>query len=674
MTAPDLAATGISKEASDVITTVIDGEVDPEQGATRLAGIWAPAEELGSGPGRRSAVPQGSVASLNQLANQLVTSGQSAEGRRLAELNWLLARRAADETVAVRCAATLAQLIGPDPAAVKRRLELLEYAVPEILASDEPELVKAVMLANLTEARYNAAGGDPDTLTAAIDASRQALALDADLGEVWLANLYFMAGSALQTLGDLAGDEAYYGESIASLAEVMNYYGPQHHPDRYASALNNLGNSCRKLAARTGDAELARMAIQCFDEALPYRPDAALIAATEVNRSAAVRLLETLSAPAQPSPQGDAADASASSRAEAFLDAGDAALTEMNVTGGEVTAFRRLAIDQFLAAARLVGRDSPPDLRARVYRRLASVFANAEEDDALWTGVCFVTAARRLSGEALPAVHQGRQALNLGFMLMKIGLPDQLAYLRKAEALLKAAQPLLEVASPRERGNAAALHDACLTVLGASGDEHAREQALRMHAEREMARIDRQLSEPSTDEVQAAYRGYLALVRESAGAELASFLAANQLATYRAVVSTGGEYPAMTLARIAAAHRNVGDLAGALKAASDAERRAADIIYAAPAAWCALASFYTAVPAKDEAERCLRSARETAEQAGSAAGPDQIEAAAASIAAIGSLPAFDPAVTAAALVPSGETERLTRVLEQGLRSIGEAGT
>jgi tetratricopeptide (TPR) repeat protein len=674
MTAPDLAAIGIPKEASDVINAVINGEVDPEQGATRLAGIWVPAEELGSGPGWRSAPQQGSIASLNRLANQLVASDQRGEARRLAELDWLLARHAADESVAVQCAATLAQLIGSDPAAVKRRLDLLEYAVPPILASDEPDLVKAAMLANLAEARYYAAGGDPDTLRAAIDASRQALAIDADLGEVWLANLYFMTGTALQTLGDLADDEACYRESIASLAEVVNYYGPQHHPDRYASALNNLGNSCRKLAARTGDAELAQMAIQCFDEALPHRPDAALIAKTQVNRSTAVRLLETLSAAARPAPQGDAAIASASTSAAAFLDAGDAALTELNVSGGKDTAYRRLAMDQFLAAARLIGRDSPPDLRARVYRRLASVFADAEQDDALWTGVCFVTAARRLSGEALPEVHQGRQALDLGFMLMKIGLPDQLPYLRKAEALLKAAQPLLETGSPGERDNAAALHDVCLGVLGASGDEDAREQALRMGAKQEMARIDLELSETPADEVHAAYRRYLALVRESAGPQLASFLAANQLATYRAVVSTGGEYPAMVLAGIAAAHRNVGDLVGALKAAGAAERRAADVIYFAPATWCELVSFYTAVPSDDEAERCLRSAREAAEQVGSAAEPDQLEAAAAAIAAIGSLPAFDPAVTAAVLVPSGETEGLIRVLEEGMKSIGRTET
>jgi hypothetical protein len=80
----------------------------------------------------------------------------------------------------------------------------------------------------------------------------------------------------------------------------------------------------------------------------------------------------------------------------------------------------------------------------------------------------------------------------------------------------------------------------------------------------------------------------------------------------------------------------------------------------APATWLELVSFYAAVPAKDDAERCLRNARESAELAGSAAEPDQI-AAAAVVAAIGSLPRFDPAVTAAALVPSGDTEPLTRV-------------
>lgn len=678
MPAPDLAAIGISKEASAVITDVINGEVDPEQGATRLAGIWVPAEELASGPGGRSAPPQGSVAGLNQLANQLIDSGQNAEARRLAELNWLLARRAADETVAVYCAATLAQLLSSDPAAVKRRLDMLEYAVPQILASDEPSLVKAVMLANLAEARWNAAGGDPEALRAAVDASRQALAIDADIGGTWLANLHFMTGTAQQTLGDLTDDEACYRESIAALAQVLNYYGPEQHPDRYASALNNLGNSCRKLALRTGDAELAQAAIECFDEALPYRQDAARIRSTQANRAAAARVLETLSAAAQISPQGDgadAADAAASTKAVAFLEAGESAFAEMQASSGEARAFRRLVFDQFLAAAKLTGHDAAPDLRAKVYHRLGAMFADAGEDDALWTGVCFATAARRLGGAELPVVQQGRLALHLGFMLMKIGLPDGIAYLRKAETLSREARPLLEEGnSPSERDFAAGLHDTCLTVLGAFGDEDDREHALRLLADQETARLDRELTETPADEVPAAYRDYLALVREIAGPELVSFLAANQLARTRAGIATGGEYPAMVLARIAAAHRSVGDLTGALEAAGDAESRAADIIYFAPSTWCELASFYAAVPAKEDAERCVGSARETAEQAGSSADPDQIEAAAAAVAAIGGLPQFDPDVTAAALVPSGDAERLARVLEQGLTSIGKAET
>jgi tetratricopeptide (TPR) repeat protein len=669
-----LAAIGIPEEAAAVITAVIAGEVNPELGATRLAGIWVPAEELGSGPGSPSTPPRGSVASLNHLANELVTAQRTAEARRLAELNWLLARRAADETTAVRCAATLAQLIGSDPAAVRHRLDLLEYAVPAVLASDEPEVVKAVLLANLTQARYNAAGGDPDTLTAAVEASRQALAIDADIGEVWLADLHFMAGTALQTLGDLAGDEDRYRESIASLNEVLNYYGPRHHPGAYASALNNLGVSCRKLGARTGDAALVQTAIECFDLALPYRPDAVLTRTTQANRAEAVRLLEAMPA-TTPSP-GAGADATATAKALAFLEAGDAALTKMRSGGdgdGEAEPFMRRATGQFLAAAKLTGRDSPPDLRAKVYHRLATGFATAEEDDALWTGVCFAAAARRLGGEALAAVQRGRLAFHLGFMLAKIGFPDQLTYLRQAEALLKEALPPLAAGgNSGELDYAARLHDQCLTALAAFGDQDARDQSLRKHAERELARIDRQLSESPADEVRGAYRDYLTLVRESAGPELASFLAAGHLTRVRTAIARGGEYPAMVLARTAAGYRNVGDLAGALEVAADAESRAGDVSYFAPAAWCELASFYTTVPARDDAERCLRHARETAEQAGSAAEPDQVEAVAAAVAATGGLPGFDPAVTAAALASAGDTDRLRRVLEQGLQSIGKA--
>jgi hypothetical protein len=161
-------------------------------------------------------------------------------------------------------------------------------------------------------------------------------------------------------------------------------------------------------------------------------------------------------------------------------------------------------------------------------------------------------------------------------------------------------------------------------------------------------------------------------MRESAGPELASFLAAGQLTRVKAALARGGEYPAMVLARTAPAYRNVGDLTGALEVAAEAESRANEVIYFAPATWCEMVSFYAAVPAEDDAKRCLRNARETAKQAGSGTDPGQIEAAAAAIAAIGRLPRFDPAVTAAALAPAGDTDRLRRVLEQSPQSIGKA--
>ncbi|HEX4830068.1 MAG TPA: hypothetical protein VH478_03130 [Trebonia sp.] len=477
----DLTAIGFPADVAEVVTAVVAGTTGPEAGAGRLAGMWVAAEELGGGPPARS---RGSIASLNQLANELMLAGRTAEGRRLAELNWILARRAADEDAAVACAATLAQLIGTGPDGAGQRLELLEYAVPAIVASGRPALAKAVMLAHLAEARYNAAGGDSGALAAAVDASRQALAADADIGDFWRANLHFMAGTALQSLGDLTdgqpGDDRYR-ESVAELSRVLDYFGPQRNPGAYAAALSNLGNSYRKLGARTGDAALVRKAIGCFDTSLPYRAEPALRASTQANRAVAARLADTLAVTARAVP-GTGAEAGAEAgtsaetiaRARAYLEAGDAALTEMRAGRGEDAALRRRAAGQFLAAARLAGRDSPASLRADVQHRLTLEFVTATDDDALWTGACFAAAARRLGGADQAPLRGGRLDFHLGFMLMKIGLPDQLPYLRRARELLAAALPPLAAAGvTAEHDFAARLHAECLALLAPLGDGEA---------------------------------------------------------------------------------------------------------------------------------------------------------------------------------------------------------
>ena len=690
MAESDSTGIGLGKDAADVIRAVVTGEIDPQVGAAQLAKIWVPAEELGTRAGEPPSHLHGSVASLDDAANQLVSEGQSAAARRLAELNWLLARHAGDEDVAVRCAATLAQLMISDPAAIRRRLDLLEYAVPPILASRRPTIVKAAMLCNLADARFNAAAGDPDAITATLDACKRAISIGTELGDVWLARIHLIAGTVLQDLGDLTDGEDHYRESIDFLTSALRYCGPEQDPDQYASALNNLGNSYRKLGDRTGDAALIHEAIRCYDLALPYRHDAALIRRTQSNRAEALHLLRRLSATTN-DPQAPDTNPSTGTNARiaALLAAGDGALTQSNGDEEADEALRRLATDRYLAAAKLADRSTPPRVRAEVYHRLAGGFISAEEDDALWTGVCFAAAAHRLGAGAWRRASLAAVSYHIGFMLMKIGLPDQRTYLRKAEAMLRdSLPPLAEGGRPGELEQAKAAHEGSLTLLAALGDEDARTEALQLNASRQLQRLDREAQQDPRDGLHLAYREYLDLVRLHAGRELGLLLASGELSEAWAVVDQAAEdgAKALTLTREASARRDVGDLAGALTLAARAERYAASALLSAPSVWCQLSSLYAQIPAADKAGHCLQRARATMEHAYQRDGPagdepwwfpdkelglyrQEIEAAAADASRAGRGPQFDPAATVSALIPTGSGDQLRTVLEEGLRSI-----
>ncbi len=699
MTEPDSTGAGLGKDATDVITAVVSGEIDPQLGAARLTAIWIPAEELNTQADQPSSHLRGSVASLDDVASQLASKGHTAAARRLAELNWLLARRAVNEDVAVRCAATLAQLMISDPAAVRRRLDLLEYAVPPILASQRPAIVKAVMLCNLADARFNASAGDPEAISATIDACKQAISMGADVGDAWLAQMHFIAGTALQDLGDLTDDEDHYRASIDSLTATLRYCAPEQNADQYAGVLNNLGYSYRKLGDHTGNAALIREAIRCYDLALPYHHDAALIRRTEGNRAEAQRLLARSSAAADDSQKPDAKpNAGTDARIAALLAAGDGALSESRRTGEADEALRQLATDRYLAAAKLADRKTPPDVRAEVYHRLAGGFVSADEDDALWTGVCFAAAARRLGTGAWRRASLAAVSFHIGFMLMKIGLPDQHIYLHKAEALLRdALGPLAAEGRPGEFDQATAAHEGCLTLLGALGDEKARTEALKLNASRQLQRLDCEAQEALPDGLHLAYREYLHLVRKHAAQQLGVVLATGVLSEARAVVdqTTEDGAKALALTQEAGARRDVGDLAGALALAVQAERYAASARLSKPSVWCQLASFYARIPSRDKAEDCLQQARAVIEDAHQRHGtssndaieiavmPDgpwwipekeldsyrqEIEDTATTIAGASSRPRFDPAATVSVLTPAGNGDQLRSALEEGLRS------
>lgn len=450
MTGDFLADTASDDAALEAIRAVVDGDIPPLEGASRLRGRWVPVEAAGT------ATRDDSLGALCEATIELSNAGRPEQARRLGELAWILARGFENRDAMVQCAATLAQTMTSDPGATRQRLELLEFAVPEVVRWDRPAAIKAAMLANLADARFNEARSDDDRLRATIAACHMALERASDLDELWLRRVHFIAGTAYN---ELAGDEADLRASIAHLREALR---PGASEEEHASTLNNLGNAWRDLGILTADRHALETAIACYDEAAPLRGDDRRRERTEANRERAERALADLDV--TPSGGGEPPDGS-SRELESLVKSGDDAFYDSQQDRTDADAFRKRAAADYVAAATLLSPDTPPRLRAEVMHRLAVLFLSWDDDDKLWTGVCFANAARRRGAADWRAVNLARIDFHMGEMLAVIGYLGDPAYLRRAEALLDDAIPILEAeGSPSELSRARRLHEMCTTL------------------------------------------------------------------------------------------------------------------------------------------------------------------------------------------------------------------
>lgn len=447
---------GTFEEAAlEIISAVVAGELEPAEGAYRLWGCWVPAETV-SGPGAKSLGPPtrgDSLGAFCATAMDLANGGNLAEARRLAELAWILSKRVEDLDTMVTCAATLAQTMTGDPAATRERLELLEFAVPNVMAWDRPGTIKAAMLAQLAEARYNEAAGNEHRLRETIAACEDALEWKAELDHVWLHRIHFYAGTAHDAL---APSEPDLCASVDHLGEALRCATSE---DERASTLNNLGNAWLDLGILTADDSAVEAAVGCYDQALPLRHDERGRTRTQVNRARAERALDSFR---QKHTSGFEPGHAADREVDKLLSIGDSALRDALGSEQRQDAFRRRAATHYARAAALLGRSGAPHLRAEVFHRLAGMFVSSpDNDDCQWTAFCFANAARRLAAADWRAGSLARLDSQTAEMLIAIGYPDDTPYLRRALTLLDNALPILTaIGQPGEAERANRLHDA----------------------------------------------------------------------------------------------------------------------------------------------------------------------------------------------------------------------
>lgn len=448
-------------EALQIIQDVIEGKLVPEEGAAQLKKHWFPSELMRA----RSKRPliqtrSDSLRDLDGAATQLANQGQLAGARRLAELNWILAQRNDDQELMAQCAATLAQLLTGDAPAAERRLQLLEFCVPEVLSWDHVnDAMRAVMLANLADARYMTAGSDQRRERKAVQTIEQALELQSHLDDNWLGHLYRAAGTLYNELAQ--GDDLR--RSVECNEKALGYYNPKRDAASYGSVLNNLGNSYRDLGRHAGDIHLLEQAIETYDKALPCRADPRLRQRTLGNKSQAQRALEELQRGG--SATRPVADKSLLDQVKRLAGTGDDRFFASSKEGPQQESMRKSAAEHYLQAMKLLGREGPPDARAEILHRLAALFFSSTDDDKLWTAFCFANATRRL-GTGWRASSLAAVDMHKGHMLTKIGYPNLQQYLKPAEALLQQALPVLKKQGrPGEYDQASKYLEMCQMIL-----------------------------------------------------------------------------------------------------------------------------------------------------------------------------------------------------------------
>ncbi|MEU6549068.1 hypothetical protein ABZ915_02105 [Streptomyces sp. NPDC046915] len=701
----DFTAVARAPQAQAVFRAVLEGRTEPLRGAADLTGLWSPVEILGAqGDAAGESSHPDSFDALALLVFRLLDEGHANPARRLAELQWQLARRIGTDEIVLMSAANLAQALQGDPVQHKRRLELLEFAVPQILTWDQPPAAKAALLSHLATARRDEAGDDPGRIRAVIAACQDALALEEHLGDATLAELHLAAGTAhLVTARSSAEPSAEdLRAAIGHLYEAVARWDPQEEGKRHADALTSLGLACLGLGRLTEDTELLNAAVSCFQLALRHEGDGRVRARASAGLADAEGLLRD---PAQAlsddtDPRGPEARSALPPGIAALFADGDAAFAASRDEGADAGTVRARAVEQYLAAARRIGRSEPPRLRAELYHRMATLALESSDEDELWTGVCFAAAARRLSRDSWKTVSRARVKWHLAEMLMKISPLDGTERLLLASRLMVAARPHLEehglALEAEQLGHS---YRFCVTLLAAQGDTQARAVAVGLHRARQSARIEGELQAPPRSPLHARYLDHLRAVRAEARDGLETLLADGEIHRVAVVAAFGlTPWAADELVGLAECRKDAGDLTGALDLAAEAEEvlvRAAqaDRPASGERAWCAMATLYAELGQPAEARRCLDEARsassrpaapyenededevsegdvsegEESEGDGSRpSGPYRqlIEDTAAAVRGAGTVPRLDPVATARVVEPR-ETARpaLARALE-----------
>jgi tetratricopeptide (TPR) repeat protein len=599
-------------QAVSIIQSVIAGTISPLEGVSRLAAHWFPVEGL-RGNESLPLLLQTRDDNLNQLDRaviDLINQDKQVEARRLAEMNWMLAKRMGDEDLMVQCAASLAQTMTGDPTATAERLALLEYAVPKVLEWDRPPSVKAGILAYLADAHFAEPAPSPERRWAAIQACKQAIAFSAPLDDFWYGHLNFIAGTEYNFIG---GSVEILQSSIDHFRVALNFYRPDNFPDSYASTLNNLGNSYRDLGQLTANRHLIEEAIACYDKAMPFRSSARSKQVTLSNKSEAQSILNQLgqAGPGQ-STSARQEETKQQSQIRDLVRVGDNAFfASQSAQESERERYRKAAADKYVRAMKALGMQGAPAQRAEILHRLAGLYINSTDDDELWTALCLANATQRLSKGSWKPVSQARVSFHRGQMLLKIGFPDLTQYLRLAEALLRDALPTLQqFGQPGEFEQASHYLNACDSLLAATGDKEAKRRAAAMNSEAEMKRLETEVNATQRDGLKRTYQSYLSIVKRVAESELVILLGHLSLESFQAATNQlyDGFNQARELIEVAAKHRDVGDIGGALSVIQRAEERAEEARYSAPSIWCEIAEFYISLPLREDAERCLEKA------------------------------------------------------------------
>jgi tetratricopeptide (TPR) repeat protein len=607
-------------KAIEIIQSVLDAQITPQEGAIRIIGYWAPKELLQSTTSPLLIqTRQDSLSTLDRMVIELLNQGLIDRARRLAEMNWIVAKRSGDQELMMQCASSLAQVMTGDPASTSERLALLEFAVPLVLESERANLIKAVMLAHLADARFTEAGADPSRLRATIDACQRALAIDVPLNDAWLGRLNYVAGTSWNTLAD--NSEALQA-SIGYLKTALEHYSSANYADEYASTLNNLGNSYRDLGKKTNDREYLQEALACYKKALPFRREEYLRLRTLGNIATAKEMLRALDQ-SSISPDGSpAAEQSIFSSEDEqkslhqfneLLRVGDDSIHTSQLEEEKRDSFRKRAATKYAEAMKTLDRTGARNVRAEGFHRLAVLFLDSTEEDALWTGFCLASTTQRLGKDWSP-LGQARVASHRGRMLLMIGYPRGIQYLLIAERLLRdSISPLEQFGQPGEAKQASAylrMADSLLALCEVPEAEHRVEVAC---AEEEMKRLQDQSKSRPADKLHKVYRSYLAVLLKIAKPELSKLLGRLGLEAEKARLDRYylDEFNrARKLVHVALRHREIGDLDGALSVIIEAEECARSARYSAPSIWCELAKFYISLPLRDQAQKCLQYAQE----------------------------------------------------------------